>query len=111
MITLTQDAEKELTAYFAANPDVQKSVRLYLAPGGCCGPAVAMALDEANDQDETEEVAGIMFCTSKTFYANVGAFTVDANYTGFHITTEKPLPNTGGQGGCASCGGGCGGCH
>ncbi|MBQ9406612.1 MAG: IscA/HesB family protein [Desulfovibrio sp.] len=109
MITLTSDAEKELAAYFEANPDMEKSVRLYLMPGGCSGAVVGMALDKANELDDTEEVSGIAFCTAKAFHEEVGDFTVDCTYAGFKVTTERPLPDLGG--GCSSCGGGCAGCH
>lgn len=45
MLTLTDAAQKELEGFFA---DREKAtVRIYLAPGGCSGPRLALALDEA----------------------------------------------------------------
>ena len=42
MLTLTDAAQKELEGFFA---DREKAtVRIYLAPGGCSGPRLALAL-------------------------------------------------------------------
>lgn len=109
MVTVTPEAEKELQAYFEANPDVEKSIRLYLMPGGCSGAVVAMAPDTANDLDDTQEVAGIAFCAAKAFHQEVGDFHIHCTYSGFRVSTERPLPDLGG--GCSTCGGGCAGCH
>ena len=41
MLELTDSACKELESYFA---DKEKSdIRIYLAPGGCCGPQLMLA--------------------------------------------------------------------
>ena len=34
MITLSESASKELTAFFASHDDAKKSIRIFFAPGG-----------------------------------------------------------------------------
>lgn len=110
MITMSEDARKELDAFFASHPEMNKSIRIYVAPGGCCGPRLTMALDEANDQDVTETLEGMTFCMAQELAEKTGAMQLDVSYMGFTLTPEHPLENMGG--GCSSCGGGCsGGCH
>ena len=54
MITLSESASKELASFFASHDDAKKSIRVFFAPGGCCGPVASMALDDASAGDETE---------------------------------------------------------
>ena len=110
MITLSESASKELASFFASHDDARKSIRVFFAPGGCCGPVASMALDDASDGDETEVLEGITFCMQKELYEKVGAVSVDLGYMGFSITTERPFADPG-QSGCSSCGGGCSSCH
>lgn len=111
MITITDAAKKEFLSFFSSNPDAKKSVRIFVAPGGCCGPVLSMALDEASGDDETEEIEGVTFCMTKDLFAKTGAATIDLGPMGFQITTEHPFAEAGGEGGCSSCGGGCHSCH
>ena len=110
MITLSESASKELASFFASHDDAKKSIRVFFAPGGCCGPVASMALDDASDSDETEVLDGITFCMQKDFYEKVGAVSVDLGYMGFSITTERPFADPG-QSSCSSCGGSCSSCH
>lgn len=110
MITISDAAQKELDAFFDANQDAPKSVRIYLAPGGCCGPALNMALDPATDTDAQEDINGVVYCMAKELFEVTGAISVDISYMGFTITPENPLPSMGGGCSCSGgCGGGCGG--
>lgn len=108
MITLSDAAKKELDAFFNGNPDAKKSVRVFPVPGGCSGPMLSMALDDADDNDVSEEADGIVFCMTKELYEAIGNISVDLSYLGFAITSERPVPDMGG--GSCSCGGGCSGC-
>ena len=93
MISLTEEARKELEAYFEGKE--KTPIRVYLAPGGCSGPRLALALDEPGEDDETSEDNGM-------------------THMGFVVESEIPLPSGGNGGGCSSCCGGCGssgGCH
>lgn len=104
MITLTENARKELEAYFA---DKEKaSVRLYMAAGGCSGPRLALALDEPNNEDKTFTVDGFTFCVNTELMETIGGATVDLTCMGFTVTPVNELPGGGGCGG-GGCGGGC----
>lgn len=105
MLELTDSARKELEAYFAGKE--KSSIRIYLAPGGCCGPRLALALDAATDQDQAEEQGGFTFCINKDLLAQVQGVKIDLTQMGFSVDPVAPLPQSGG--GCGSCSGGCGG--
>ena len=100
MLTLTDAAQKELEGFFA---DREKAtVRIYLAPGGCSGPRLALALDEAGENDTRIEQGGFAFCINNELLQQVKSVSIDANYLGFLVTPEVPLPSSGGSacGGC-----------
>ena len=63
MISLTEEARKELEAYFEGKE--KTPIRVYLAPGGCSGPRLALALDEPGEDDETSEDNGLTLCINK----------------------------------------------
>ena len=106
MITLSENARKELDAYFA---DKEKAgVRVFLATGGCSGPRLALALDESTADDEVFENNGYTLCIEKDLYKQTGKVSIDMSYMGFVVESELDVPGVGEGGGCASCGGGCG---
>lgn len=106
MIRVTPEAQKELDMFFEQHPDEKKSVRVYLTPGGCCGPRLTMALDAPNRQDSVEEVGGVTYCMSSLLAVQTGEIELGVSYMGFMLTPEHPLQG----GGASSCGGGCSGC-
>ena len=84
MLTLTDAARKELEGFFA---DREKAtVRIYLAPGGCSGPRLALALDEAGENDTRIEQGGFAFCINNELLQQVKSVSIDANYLGFLVT-------------------------
>lgn len=105
MFTLTENARKELEAFFQ---DKDKSaVRIYATSGGCSGPRLALALDERSSTDTLFQSGGFDFCIDNSLLELIEGVTVDAGYMGFVVEGTKPLAT---GGGCSSCGGGCGGC-
>ena len=71
MVSLSDSARAELDNYFA---DKQKTpIRVYLNKGGCCGPSLNMALDEARDNDDVFDLSGYTFVVDKELMA---AFTL-----------------------------------
>ena len=96
MITLSENARKELEAYFADKE--RQTIRVYLAPGGCSGPP--------GDEDARFEQDGFAFCINKELLQQVKSVSIDLSYLGFTVTPEVPLPSSGGS----SCGGCCGSC-
>ncbi|MDR1856493.1 MAG: IscA/HesB family protein [Desulfovibrio sp.] len=105
MLELTDSARKELEAYFENKE--KATIRIYAA-NGCCGARLALALDDATPDDHTEEKGGFTFCMNKELLSQVQGVTVNMGYMGFMIDPLVPLPAVEG-GGCAACGGGCGG--
>lgn len=105
MLEVSDDAKKELDAYFAGKD--KGTIRVFLAPGGCSGPMLGLALDEAGPEDLTEEQAGYKFCINPELAEQIGGAKIDITPRGFEITPEKPLPESAG-GGCGGCCGGCG---
>lgn len=105
MITVSESAVKELDEFFK---DKEKSpIRIYLAPGGCGGPRLGLALDKPGDEDESYDQAGYTFCLSKDLAELAGDISIDLSYMGFVIDSANPVG--GGGGGCGGCGssGGC----
>lgn len=104
MLELTENAKKELDAYFENKE--KSALRIYLAPGGCSGPQLALALDEPNDNDEVLNEGGYTFCVEKALASQASFLKLDITYMGFTVDSDIPLPA---GGGCSSCGsGGCG---
>jgi len=86
MISLTEEARKELEAYFEGKE--KTPIRVYLAPGGCSGPRLALALDEPGEDDETSEDNGLTLCINKELAEKVGAVTVGMTHMGFVVESE-----------------------
>ncbi|UZP68403.1 IscA/HesB family protein [Desulfovibrio mangrovi] len=100
MVSLEQSAKAELDAYFS---DKDKTpIRIYLAPGGCSGPRLALALDEPNDDDATTETGGYTFAIHKDLFEQVQGVTISVSCGGFSVIPQVPLPSMGG--GCSGCG-------
>ena len=102
MFTVTDEARKALDAHFE-DRDLA-SIRIYLAPGGCSGPILALAMDNPTDEDSVLAAEPYSFCINKDLLDKTGDLTVDINCQGFVVESKNPL----GGGGCGSCGGGCG---
>lgn len=107
MLELSESAQKELEAYFEGKE--KGVIRIFLAPGGCSGPRLALALDEAGPDDVTEEAGGFKFCINKDLQEQIKSAKIDLTPMGFMVDPEVPLPNTGGGSACGGCCGGCGG--
>lgn len=105
MFELSDEAKKELDAYFEGKDPA--TIRIYLAPGGCSGPSLRLALDEPGDDDAREELGGYNFCINQDLLNQTGGGKIEVGPMGFIITPVNPLPEMAG-GGCGGCCGGCG---
>ena len=104
MFALTDMARDELDAFFEGKD--KSPIRVYLAPGGCGGPRLALALDAPNDQDKVFDDNGYSFCVNTELFDAAKSITVDFSDMGFAVQSELEL----GGGGCSpSCCSGCGG--
>ncbi|MDQ7831340.1 MAG: IscA/HesB family protein [Desulfovibrionaceae bacterium] len=101
MVEITEAARRELDGYFA---DKEKApIRIYLSAGGCSGPRLALALDEAKDTDDLFDVDGYNFIVDKELSAQAAPMRVDMSYMGFTVQSSLQL----GDGGCGCSGGSC----
>lgn len=106
MFTLTQEAKKQLDAYFA---DKTKSpIRIYLASGGCSGPSLALALDDPKDDDDVFPTEGYTFVVEKTLMEKAKPLTVDLTYMGFEVRSNLELGGGSCCGTCSCSSGSCG---
>ncbi|CAK7030696.1 IscA/HesB family protein [Desulfovibrio sp. 1188_IL3213] len=105
MLELTESARQELDAYFKGKE--KSDIRIYLAPGGCTGPRLALAIDAATEDDQSEEQGGFTFCINKDLLGQIEGVKIDLTHMGFMVEPTVPLPQSGG-GGCSGCSGGCG---
>lgn len=101
MFELTDNARKELDAFFDGKE--KTPIRVYLAPGGCSGPRLALALDAPTDTDTVFEDKGYSFCMNNELYAIAKGVKIDFTYMGFFVQSEQPFEM---GGGCAGCSGG-----
>ncbi|NJB66559.1 Fe-S cluster assembly iron-binding protein IscA [Desulfobaculum xiamenense] len=104
MIEITDAARKELVAFFA---DKEASpVRVYLAPGGCSGPRLSLALDTPGDGDETFDLGdNLTFVIDRALLDKAQPISIDLSYHGFTLESALELGGHGGSCGSGSCGG------
>lgn len=104
MVSLSDTARAELDNYFA---DKEKSpIRVFLNKGGCCGAALALALDDAQEGDDIFDLDGYTFVVEKELSALAGPISVDMSEYGFTVSSNLKLES----GSCgSSCSGGCSG--
>lgn len=114
MLEVTEAAAKNVKEYLNQQ-NIESAVRITMMSGGCSGPALGLAIDEAKENDLTFEQNGVSFLVEKGLSEICGGIKVDfiesgggcgCSGGGFSITSENPLPDAGG--GCSSCGGSCG---
>lgn len=104
MFELTDSAREELDAFFEGKE--KSPIRIYLAPGGCSGPRLALALDTPTNEDAVFDDKGYAFCVNNELFGAAKTITVDFSDMGFAVLSELQL----GGGGCSpSCCSGCGG--
>lgn len=102
MFEITEKALENLTSYLQQNK-TESAIRIALMQGGCAGPALGLALDEAKDNDTTFNQGTIDFLIEKELLSTCGAVKIDfveaEHGSGFSITSTNPV---GGGGGCSS---------
>lgn len=107
MLTISDNAREELDTFFK---DREKNpIRVYLAPGGCSGPRLSLALDSPGDEDTVFEDKGYTFCINNELYAAAKNVAIGFSDMGFSVDSELQIGNAGGcsPSCCSGCGGGC----
>ncbi|WDP91954.1 MAG: IscA/HesB family protein [Desulfobacter sp.] len=97
MITVTPSAQEQVKAYFEGKE--VEPVRIFINNGGCGGPSLAMALDQATENDAVFTHDGIDYIMDKKLLEQASPVEVDHTGMGFNLTSSLEL-----GGGCGSCG-------
>jgi len=99
MFEVTEMATKMIKEAFKDKPAVP-SIRIQFMEGGCCGPSLGMALDEARDDDAVFTESGVTYLVNKGLYDQVKPIKVDFVDTpmgsGFHVSSSQ-------ENSCGSC--------
>jgi iron-sulfur cluster assembly accessory protein len=106
MIELSQSAASQLDSYFTEKE--KAPIRVFVTSGGCSGPGLALALDQATDADDVFDVSGYQFVIDKELMEQAKPIKIDLTPMGFKIESSIVFP----EGGCgcgSSCGTGSGG--
>ena len=117
MIEVTELAIKNILAYLAQN-NIDSAIRVAVK-GGCGGPSLGLALDDAKDGDEIHEQGALRVVIGRELLAQCGSGKIDfiepkagagcgcGGGGGYQVSSAKPL--TGAGGGCGgTCSSGCG---
>ncbi len=107
MFTVSEDAQKLIASFFESNPDEGRTLRVYVAPGGCNGPQLGLSVDQADPSDVCEKVGDITFCMDEKLMEQTGGVAINADAEGLFIKAARTLPAFEGGSGCSCCGGGC----
>ncbi|MCI5208626.1 MAG: adhesin [Candidatus Electrothrix sp. ATG2] len=116
MLEVTEAAASNVKEYLKQQ-NIDTAVRITMMSGGCSGPALGLALDEAKEDDLTFEQDGVNFLVEKGLAETCGTITVDylesssgcgCSGGGFNVTSEKPLAGAGDGCGCSCTSGSCG---
>jgi len=118
MLEVTETALTNVKKYLSEN-NIESAVRITMMSGGCSGNSLALALDEAKENDLTSEQGGVNFLVEKGLAETCGTITVDFTEAsgsgcgcsggGFSIKSEKPLSGDEQSGcGCSCTSGSCG---
>ncbi|MDO5536377.1 MAG: IscA/HesB family protein [Desulfovibrionaceae bacterium] len=108
MIDLSEEAAREVAEFFAQSPDEPRTIRLFISPGACSGPALNMALDQVDEDDVTVEKDGVTFCMTKALAERVGNVRISLDGENFVIRCERPVVDPTVFSSCSCCSGGCG---
>ncbi len=103
MLEVTQSATDQIAEYFKGKQ--VSPIRIFLNDGGCCGPSLAMALDQARTDDKVFDIGGFKYLVDNDFLEHAKPIKVDFTQFGFKISSSLEL-----GGGCSSSGCGSKGC-
>ncbi|MBW1615779.1 MAG: IscA/HesB family protein [Deltaproteobacteria bacterium] len=105
MLEVTHNAEKEILKHFDGKEITP--VRVFLNQAGCGGPALALGMDNPNEQDNTYKVGDLTFLVEKDFMEKIKPVKIDFSNAGFNISAGMDFGPSG-CAGCASAEGTCG---
>ncbi len=101
-ITTNEATCDEIQKIIDQNTDKPGSVRIFLAGMGCSGPSLGLGLDEAKEDDLTEEHNGVTFVMQENIYDSMGEIMVEFKGDGYLVQPKVQQPSA-----CSSCAGSC----
>ncbi|MBU1232102.1 MAG: IscA/HesB family protein [Proteobacteria bacterium] len=114
MLEVTESALGNIKDYLSQQ-QIESAVRITIMSGGCSGPKLGLAVDEAKESDKVFDHDGVSFVVDKELSVSCGAIKVDfivdksgcgCGGGGFAVTSEKAI--AGGNSGCSCSSGSCG---
>ena len=104
MLTVTPKAVEKITDFLKTQKE-ESCIRLFLSDGGCSGPAISMALDEEENNDEVIKEGEITFLVDKTLMEQAKPINIDfvEAETGSGFSISSNLPQGSGCSSCSSC--------
>lgn len=113
MLEVTLPALTNIKDYLLQQ-QIDSPIRITMNSGGCSGPSLGLALDDATANDRTFDHDGVTFVVAVSLLVDCGAIKVDfieksdggCGCGGFHVTSKKPLSS--GGCGCSCSSGSCG---
>jgi iron-sulfur cluster assembly protein len=103
MLNVSKDASEQVAQYFKDNP--VKPIRIFLNEGGCCGPSIAMAIDEAKPTDTVYKVDEFEYVVDTAFMEKAQTIEVEFKESGFTINSGYTFEPA--EDGCSGCHGSC----
>jgi iron-sulfur cluster assembly protein len=109
MFSVSEKAS-EMIKEFLKDRTEAPSIRVLMQEGGCCGPSLGMALDEATSEDEIFEDRGITYVVEKALFEEAKPIAIEFITTprgsGFQLTSNlKQEQSCGSSCSSSSCGG------
>ncbi|WP_313163432.1 HesB-like protein [Sedimentibacter sp.] len=113
MIFINEQAYKEFKELLDNAKVEAYNVRIALDRVGCSGPIFEIYVDEATDNDDTEQINEVKFIVEKSLNEQYGGFIIvsdeenNGNGVGLKPIVQPSQDDLGCGGGCGGCGGGC----
>lgn len=98
MVTVSEEAQKQVAAYFKNN--AVRPVRIFLHQG-CGGARIGLMVDDKKDSDMVFKVDGFEYVVEKELLKKAQPIAVDFQGEGFTVSSQLEL-----GGGCGGCGSG-----
>lgn len=89
MITVSESAKQQLTAYFESQPN--RPIRIQLADGASGGSKLLLTLDDLCSGDRAETLDSLTFLINERLAKVTGNVSIDTSSCGFSILSENPL--------------------
>lgn len=101
-IQASSETCQEIAKVLQSQSDKPQFIRVFVAGMACSGPQFGLGLDNATENDFTEEVEGVTFVVDKNTYEAVGEIKIEWMGNGYAVRPVNAMPSNCGS--CSSCG-------